>query len=103
MEALIRAAAAAVMFVSEGLDPAYLMSDLPAAAAASRGFFLSPDAGLKGDFTAMGLRLRRASEALLGGDLDLLSNRERLISGSIWSKRDRLVLLRSSSAILEVK
>ena len=70
----------------------------PAAAAASWGVRPPPEPGLRGDLIVAGLRLLGSSEDLLGGDLERRSNRERLISGSVWSNRDRL-LLRSSSAI----
>jgi len=44
--------------------------------------------------------LRLVSGSLLVGDRERRSKREeRLTSDSVWSKRDRLELLRSSSAI----
>lgn len=76
-------------------------SSIPAAAAGSLDGFLSPDPGLNGVFTAMGLRLRLASGCLVAGDLERLSNRDRFTSGSVWSNLERFELLGSVSAMLE--
>ena len=80
-----------------------MMDTLPAAAAGSRGVFLSSAPGLKGVFGAKGLRLRCVSEALLVGERERrsLSKREmRFTSGSVWSNLERFETFRSSSAML---
>lgn len=70
---------------------------VPAAAAASTaGFF-----GSAPPSPASGLR-SRVSERRLGGERDRLSNRDFLGSGSVWSKRDRLVRRSESSMVAEV-
>ena len=71
-------------------------SSLPAAAAGSEGLF-TPSVGL---LDAIGLLLRRESLCLVVGERERRSNLEvRFGSGSVWSKRDRFVERRSSSAI----
>lgn len=70
---------------------------VPAADAAS-DFFLASDS-LSSLLT--GLRLRCDAECLVDGDLERWSKRDdRLGSGSFWSKRERLEVRFSSSAIL---
>ena len=78
---------------------------VPAAAAGSAAKAFGPDPsaapGLNAFPGVSGLLLRRTSDSLLEGERERRSNLEdRLGSGSVWSKRDRLELLRSSSAIL---
>jgi hypothetical protein len=73
---------------------------LPAAAAGSEGLLAPSVAGLETLVAVGGLLLRLVSERLLVGDRERRSKREeRLTSDSVWSKRDRLELLRSSSAM----
>ena len=72
----------------------------PAAAAASTGFFGSgvalPASPLRG------LRSRAESDFLVGGgERDLRSNRDRRGSGSVWSNRDRFVVRRSESSMVQ--
>ena len=76
---------------------------VPAAVAGSDGLLAPSVAGLETLEAVKGLLLRRASDCLLVGDRERRSKREdRLTSGSVWSKRDRFELLRSSSAMLIV-
>lgn len=63
---------------------------VPAAAAASTAGFLGSVSSLAG------LR-SRVSDRLLGGERERLSKRDFLGSGSVWSKRDRLVRRSESS------
>lgn len=75
--------------------------DLPAAAAGSDGLLTPSATGLNVLFDAKGLLLRRLSGCILDGERERRSNLEaRFGSGSVWSKRDRLVDRRSSSAML---
>lgn len=80
---------------------------LPAAAAGSAakafGPTLSAAAGLIDLVGASGLLLLCVPDSLRDGDRDRRSKRdERFGSGSVWSNRDRLELLLSSSAIVRV-
>ena len=101
MEALILAAAAAIQGELICRPASISLDCSPAAAAGSRAaFFFSSVPGLRTRSLAMGLRLRRVSELLPVGERERLSNREeRLTSGSVWSKRERFAVLRSSSAM----
>ena len=106
MEALIRAAAAAIRKVSLSYRQDRLIH-VPAAAAGSAAKALGPTfsaaPGLIDFVGASGLLVLRVSDSLRDGDRDRRSKRdERFGSGSVWSNRDRLELLRSSSAILLV-
>ena len=103
IEALILAAAAAVKRSVTHLTAEIISGDsLPAAAAGSRpGVLLSSRPGLKDELLAKGLRLLLTSGCLPEGERERRSKREeRLTSGSVWSKRDRLDVRRSSSAMI---
>ena len=92
----MRAAAAALKKLSKGSRQGSEYSNLPAAAAGSEGLFTA-SAGL---LDAIGLLLRCESLCLVEGERERRSNLEaRFGSGSVWSKRDRFVERRSSSAI----
>ena len=104
-DALIFAAAAASRRLASVVWES-CTSNLPAAAAGSPpgAFLFSSDLGLKADSLATGLRLRLDSECRLDGERDRRSKREdRLTSGSVWSKRERLVVRRSSSVMVNVE
>ena len=60
-----------------------------AAAAASAPSFLLPDAGDSMLLVMVGLRSRPASESLRAGERDRRSKRD-FLTGSVWSKRERL-------------
>lgn len=101
MEALILAAAAAIEGEWMCTRANFSLSYSPAAAAGSgAAFFFSSVPGLRTRSLTMGLLLCRVSEVLLVGERERLSKREeRLTSGSVWSKRERFAVLRSSSAM----
>ena len=79
-----------------------VVGNIPAAAAGSAPVdFLGSELGVSELPLAAGLRLRFGSLCRVEGERDRRSKREvRFGSGSVWSKRERFELLRSSSAIV---